>query len=821
MKRIFAPPADPFAQAWSSPTDASPHDGFVFSDADTTPDQTQSGPLTASSHFSDNNSHAGSMPPLPADDDVFKFRSTFDEHDHGQPITADEDAETSTPSGPAGGESFSYSAVEPHGAANDATPLPSNDSHASPEFAGLTPFQFAASPASHASPHQACNGPGGQPAHHPVLINGENEMVTAPSGAGGGGAPGGGGSTPVTGGTTASPFVINITYDSTVNSAPAGFITAVNAAVQYLESQFTDAVTININVGYGEVGGYTLDPGALGESLTYLNSYSYTQVRAALIGDASSADDTSATATLPTTSPVSGTYWVSTANAKALGLSGASANVDGYVGFATGNLFDYDSSNGIASNQYDFVGVFAHEVTEVMGRMLLVGGSIGSSSRGYYPLDLFHYSGSGVRDFVGTQAGYFSPDGGVSNLNNFNTNPGGDFGDWASSAGNDSFNAFGWPGVVNAVTSSDIREMDVIGWNLASGSSSPPPPPPASQPDLTVSGLALSGSTVSYHVNNIDAGVAAASTTGLYLSTDGIITTADTLIATTAADALAGGASDTEIATLVLPGNLMAGTYYLGARADISGQVVESNESNNASNTIQIIVGNSSGNNLVGNANDNVMFGLAGNDTLNGGAGADAMYGGAGNDTYVVDNVGDVVIENPNEGTDKVQSSISYGLTANVENLTLTGSAAISGTGNSLNNTIVGNSGNNVLSGGLGNDLLTGGSGADHFVFNTALNAVTNVDTITDFRHSAGDKIDLDHSVFGALQWSGASAPISPSDFYASATGAAHAATDHILYNTATGALYYDADGTDPGAPVKFAVLTGHPALVASDFLIV
>ena len=85
------------------------------------------------------------------------------------------------------------------------------------------------------------------------------------------------------------------------------------------------------------------------------------------------------------------------------------------------------------------------------------------------------------------------------------------------------------------------------------------------------------------------------------------------------------------------------------------------------------------------------------------------MTGGAGNDTYVVDDVGDVVIESASEGTDTVQSSVSYTLAANVENLTLTGSGNISGNGNGVANAITGNSGDNTLDGGAGADTMTGG----------------------------------------------------------------------------------------------------------------
>ncbi|WP_292039313.1 calcium-binding protein [Massilia sp. UBA6681] len=107
-----------------------------------------------------------------------------------------------------------------------------------------------------------------------------------------------------------------------------------------------------------------------------------------------------------------------------------------------------------------------------------------------------------------------------------------------------------------------------------------------------------------------------------------------------------------------------------------------------------------------GNSRNNVITGNAGANVLNGMAGADRLIGGAGNDTYVVDNAGDVVVEQADEGIDTVLASTSYTLSDNVEHLTLTGNGSIAGSGNALDNTITDNGGSNSLSGGAGNDLL-------------------------------------------------------------------------------------------------------------------
>jgi VCBS repeat-containing protein len=262
----------------------------------------------------------------------------------------------------------------------------------------------------------------------------------------------------------------NITYDPSVTAA---YQTVINAVAQNFDNHFTDNVTINILVKLADLSATN----GLGASNTPLNSFSYSSIQTALSSDSKTSDDTTALADeLPSTDPISGThtYWLTTAQQKALGLlsgTAGGAGSDGTVTFDSGaNTFDFNRSDGITTGEYDLAGTVAHEFSEIMGRSLLVGGTINTSggpvSPSYDPLDLFHWSANGTRSFTGTSAGYFSIDGGATDLNDFNTNSKGDFGDWASAAGNDSFRAFSDSGVVNPVTATDFREMDVIGWDL-------------------------------------------------------------------------------------------------------------------------------------------------------------------------------------------------------------------------------------------------------------------------------------------------------------------------------------------------------------------
>jgi VCBS repeat-containing protein len=137
------------------------------------------------------------------------------------------------------------------------------------------------------------------------------------------------------------------------------------------------------------------------------------------------------------------------------------------------------------------------------------------------------------------------------------------------------------------------------------------------------------------------------------------------------------------------------------------------NDTINGNLGTDVLIGGAGDDVLNGDAGDDRLQGDSGNDTLNGGIGADSMAGGTGDDVYIVDNAGDLVLDNAGEGSDTVQSSIHYTLNENVENLTLTGTGAINGTGNTLDNVVTGNSAANMLNGDTGNDTLVGNAGDD------------------------------------------------------------------------------------------------------------
>ncbi|MBP8148209.1 MAG: choice-of-anchor L domain-containing protein [Limnohabitans sp.] len=233
---------------------------------------------------------------------------------------------------------------------------------------------------------------------------------------------------------------------------------------------------------------------------------------------------------------------------------------------------------------------------------------------------------------------------------------------------------------------------------------------------------------------------------------------------------------------------------------------------------------------LVGNAGANALTGGTGNDTLQGGAGNDVLNGGNGFDysdytsatKAIAVNLGLITAPNTGgAGTDTLTG---------IEGV-LGGSAADTLTGDANANILVGNAGNDVLNGaagfdqlkgGNGNDTLTGGAGIDWFIFDVAANGTTNKDTVNDFA-SGVDVLQLSRAIFTGLS----AAPLGALGIDAFWSGAnvnaAHDATDRLIYNNTTGALYYDADGTGASTAVQVAVLgtTLHPVLTYTDFAVI
>lgn len=254
-----------------------------------------------------------------------------------------------------------------------------------------------------------------------------------------------------------------------------------------------------------------------------------------------------------------------------------------------------------------------------------------------------------------------------------------------------------------------------------------------------------------------------------------------------------------------------------GTAAQVFGDVPETDTLSGIEN----VTGSIAADQITGNSVANV---------INGHLGADVMTGKDGNDIYYVDNAGDQTIEDNVDATtggiDMVYSSVTHALAANVEHLYATGSGSIRLYGNSLSNMIVGNSGANAISGGDGNDTinggagrdaLTGGNGYDIFVFNSKPSSSSNYDKIADFNYRQ-DMIHLENKVFTKLK----AGKLASSAFYASKTAVkGHDSNDRIVYNTKTGYLYYDADGSGKGAAVHFATLKAGTKIGYADFFVI
>ena len=306
----------------------------------------------------------------------------------------------------------------------------------------------------------------------------------------------------------------------------------------------------------------------------------------------------------------------------------------------------------------------------------------------------------------------------------------------------------------------------------------------------------------------------------------------NTITGNSAANILNGGTgADTLIGGLGDDVYITDGGDRIIEAADAGIDLVKSSVTHSLSANLEnLTLTGSSAINGNGNALNNKIRGNAGDNRLDGRTGADTLIGGAGDDIYVTDG-GDTISETAGGGSDLVRSSVGYALGANLENLTLTGTAAINGTGNLRHNIITGNGAANTLDGGAGNDSLIGGrgkdlligaSGSDRFVFNAVTESAIGTktsDVIADFAQGK-DKIDLN-----AIDAFAASDGMD--DFVWNGTSAFHSATQgELRYQKFDKAgsvndftmVYLDTDG-DAGAEMAIR-LEGLYDLTASDFIL-
>jgi hypothetical protein len=268
----------------------------------------------------------------------------------------------------------------------------------------------------------------------------------------------------------------NANFGANAAAAQAAWIAAANT----FTANFNDNIHINITVD--AVAG----TGVFGQSSTFLNSTTYANLRTRVVADATSAADLTsigAGGSMTAADPIGGTHtwWVSRAQAKAIGLIADDLSNDGTTTFGAGNPFTFSGS--IAAGTYDFKGICAHEISEVMGRLGISGGTIGANANSYSLIDNFSYTGPGAKGVGGGAGNNFSFDNGSSLLKLYNNaqQNGLDTRDWAPGS-NDAFNQFSNSGVVNPVSAVDIQLMDVIGYTLV------PEPTAAS---LILAGLAV------------------------------------------------------------------------------------------------------------------------------------------------------------------------------------------------------------------------------------------------------------------------------------------------------------------------------------------
>ena len=271
----------------------------------------------------------------------------------------------------------------------------------------------------------------------------------------------------------AQAITIIPTFDSSITSLSnaSAVEAAFNTVAHDYAVSFANPVTVNVTVSWGSVGGQSLPSTAVGASIDNLYGYyTYDQIRGALAAIAAGDPSDTALATALTSMPAAAPsgvsqYAVASAEAKALGLISDQTSIDGYIGFAgLTSGFDFDPLDGISTGTYDFEGVAAHEMAEVLGR---ISGLYSPTPSFRTPFDLYRYKSAGVLSFGYNNAAYFSINGGVKKLANFNVSrSGGDRGDWTVATGStDVQGAFISTGRRYNLTNVDLTALDVLGWS--------------------------------------------------------------------------------------------------------------------------------------------------------------------------------------------------------------------------------------------------------------------------------------------------------------------------------------------------------------------
>lgn len=448
---------------------------------------------------------------------------------------------------------------------------------------------------------------------------------------------------------------INLSFDASVSSAPAGFTADLIAAANQLAADIggSNTTTVNIAVGWGEVGGMALS-GAVAESDPIMDSTVYTYDQVALMSDASGNgvpigwDPTNQAG-----------YQLTLAQAKALGfLNPGGAELDGYIGFDSTQQWNTSTVPGSrwdGGNDYDLMGAAQHEISEVMGR--LIGGAPG----GGYNTDLNNFDYSGPNALAFGLGGWFSTNQGNTLIKQFDSLTGRDPGDWEPTtglSGIDPFNNIAFPGEEYDLSATDVQEMQALGY--ASGET----PYIARVGD----GQAYTAAASQVVVGTPDAG-----------GSDTIYGASGDWIVGGAGNDTIGGAPNSYImggeGHEFLDGTA-GGDYIVGGNSGTDLIYSAANDT---------IVGGGTANETIGGVAGNLIYGGLGTEFIDASAGSQTVYGGQGGNETIWGGTYDTIQA---EGGNELVGGVKF-------------------------DTLIGGWGTIDLSGWLGNQLVEGGSGGN------------------------------------------------------------------------------------------------------------